>query len=172
MDENLDRIREINTLTGESQSGWKGDCSRPLNGMHADYIPNVLVQLHDGRKAFFYEDLLLGKTVLISCVSARHGADSKILKTLAEVQSLLDNKLGKDIFIYCISTEPEHDTRDVLQKLSDRIGAKPGWLFLTGSPDALSLLRQRLFTHSGGHDCSATLVRYGNESVGLWGGIS
>jgi protein SCO1 len=148
-----------------------GNCSPPLRGPHAGYIPNILVHTHDNRKALFYEDLLLGKSVLIGCISSRNAGDCNILKTFTEVQSLLGEQLGESVFLYCITTDPEYDTPDVLQALADRCGARRGWLFLTGEPGPLNILRQRLFTHSGGHDCSMSLVRYGNEAAGLWGGL-
>ena len=154
------------------QQRSKHVCTRPFRGPMAGYIPNIIVQLHDTRRAMFYEDLLLDKAVLIACISARSGDSCSVLSTFAELQSLLGNRLGKDVFFYCLTTEPEHDTPKVLRQLAERHGARDGWLFLTGQANQLELLRQRLFTHSGGHDCSMTLVRYGNESVGLWGGLS
>lgn len=156
----------------ETYQQFRSDCSRPVHGPTAGYIPNVLVQIHDQRKALFYEDLLYGKTALIGCISGRSGDGCGLLETLVEVQSLLGDQLGKTVYIYCITTDPEHDTPEVLQRLAERHGARDGWLFLTGEPGPLGLLRQRLFSHSGGKDCSLTLVRYGNEAVGLWGGLS
>jgi protein SCO1 len=152
--------------------GRDSECSRPLQGPNADYIPNVLVQIHDQRKALFYQDLLLGKTTLIGCISGASAEGCRLLQTFGEVQAMLGDQLGNNAFVYCITTNPEHDTPDVLRDLADRHGARDGWLFLTGDPPSLRVLRERLFSHSGGKDCSMTLVRYGNEAMGLWGGLS
>jgi protein SCO1 len=156
----------------EQLLGSEHACARPFQGPMVGYIPNIIVQLHDTRRAMFYEDLLLGKAVLIACIAGRNGDGCGVLSTFAELQSLLGDRLGKDVFLYCLTTDPEHDTPSVLQQIAERYGARNGWLMLTGQVDQLKLLRQRLFTHSGGHDCSMTLIRYGNESVGLWGGLS
>jgi len=147
------------------------DCSRPLRGPLSAYIPNVVVQTHDFRKALFYDDLLLGKLVLINCVSTRDHESWSNIENLAKVQALLGQRLGQDVFIYSIATDPNDDTPEALRSLAEKYGAKDGWLFLTGAQDALQALRDRLFGQSSNHNCSMSLIRYGNVSAGLWGGI-
>ena len=60
---------------------------------------------------------------------------------------------------------------NTLRGLAEKYQARNGWLFLTGESSRLKLVRERLFSHSGGQDSSMHLIRYGNEAVGLWGGI-
>ncbi|MCA1592406.1 MAG: SCO family protein [Acidobacteria bacterium] len=156
------------------------DCVRPHNGPYADYFPNVVVQTHEGRQALFYNDLLRGKTVLVNCMSVRGDDAYPVTANLVRVQRLLGERMGRDVFFYSISIEPEHDTPRVLAAFAERQGVGPGWLFLTGKPDAIELVRGRLFAHDGhkhgaaaapARDCSRGLVRYGNERVGLWASV-
>jgi len=147
-----------------------GDCSRPARGPDADYIPNVVVHTHENRKALFYDDLLLGKRVLISSVSTREQSSLAIIENLAKVQALMGAELGRRVFIYSITANPEHDTPQALRSFAEQYGARDGWLFLTGEPSGINLLRERMF-HQSDHDCSATLFRYGCPSYGLWGSI-
>lgn len=88
------------------------------------------------------------------------------------------DRLGRDVFLYSITIDPERDTPRALRQLAARHGTSPGWLFLTGEPAAIGLLYARLFAHDGaGHasrpieDCSRGLLRYGNAAVGLWGSV-
>jgi len=157
-----------------------GDCARPLNGPYAQHIPNVVVRSHDDRNALFYNDLIRGKTVMINCISTRNEQSLRACANLARVQDALGNRLGREVFIYSITIDPEHDTPRVLKALAEKNRAKPGWMFLTGEQSVIELLRSRLFSqgeHNANHDhsqiedCSLALIRYGNEAVGLWGSV-
>ena len=160
------------------------ECARPRGGPYADYFPNVVVHTHDGRRALFYNDLLRGKTVLVNCMSVEGEALHRLTANLVRVERLLGSRAGRDVFLYSITVEPERDTPRVLAAFAKEQGVGPGWLFLTGKPDVIHGLRERLFAdhamrnHTQGHahgpareDCSLGLVRYGNEAVGLWGAV-
>jgi protein SCO1 len=160
------------------------ECAPPRNGPYADYFPNVVVHTHEGRRALFYNDLLRGKTVLVNCMSVAGEALHPSTASLVKVQRLLGARAGREVFLYSLTVEPERDTPRALAAFAERQGVGPGWLFLTGRPDVLHALRERLFAdraaprHTDGHahgpareDCSLGLVRYGNEAVGLWGAV-
>jgi cytochrome oxidase Cu insertion factor (SCO1/SenC/PrrC family) len=151
-------------------------------GAGAGWFPNVVVTSHENRRALFYHDLIRGKTVMINFMSIAGDAGNPVTANLAEVQRLLGERLGREVFLYSITLDPERDTPRALAAFAARHGARPGWLFLTGEAAAIRLLRERLFAH-GGHqrsevaagaapavaDCSPGMVRYGNAAVDLWG---
>jgi protein SCO1 len=151
----------------------------PRRGANATYLPNVVVVTHEGRRALFYNDLLLGKTVLVNFFSIAGEPATGVTANLARVQPHLGERLGRDVFFYSITTDPERDTPAALADFARRHGARPGWLFLTAEPEDLDALRGRFFVDAGmpaGHhgaaeDCSVGMVRYGNESIGLWGAV-
>jgi protein SCO1/2 len=155
------------------------ECERPHNGPYAGYFPNVVVVTHEGRRALLYNDLLRGKTVLVNCMSIANESVYPVTENLARVQRLLGERAGRDVFMYSITVDPEHDTPRVLAEFAEKHGVGPGWLFLTGPMDTFAMLRGRFFADVGAHahshgparDCSLGLVRYGNEAVGLWGSV-
>lgn len=156
------------------------ECERPGGGPYADYFPNVLLRTHENRKALFYTDLLRGKTVLINCMSIENDSVYPVTENLVRVQRLLGSRVGRDVFMYSISVDPQRDTAQRLREFAARHGVGPGWLFLTGAPAEIEAVRGRLFTRPVGHghdaagparDCSLGLARYGNEAVGLWGSV-
>jgi len=151
-------------------AGPSSTCARPSRGLHASYIPNIVVRTHTNQRAWFYDDLILGRIVLMHCMSVREEESCGSLRTLAQVQSLAGAALGKSLFIYSITTDPVNDTPAALSRIAEKYQARDGWIFLTGQPAELRLIRERLFTHGGGHDCSMSLLRYGNEQAGVWGG--
>jgi protein SCO1/2 len=54
---------------------------------------------------------------------------------LAQVARLLGARMGRDIFFYSISIDPEVDTPAVLKAYAQKYGAGPGWTFLTGKKE-------------------------------------
>lgn len=163
-----------------SAAGKDGACARPAVGAYADYFPNVVVHTHDGRKALFYHDLLRDRAVLVNCMSIKNEALYAVMPNLVKVQRLLGERLGRDVFMYSLSVDPENDTPRALRAFAEKHGVKPGWLFLSARPEDVETVRGRLFAHGGAHgqhgsapakDCSMGLIRYGNEAVGLWGSV-
>jgi protein SCO1/2 len=154
-------------------------CISPANGPNSEYFPNVLVVTHENRKALFYDDLVRGKTVLINFISLKDELAYRHAQNLRKVQHYIGPRMGRDVFMYSITVDPQNDTPEKLERFAGRHDAQPGWLFLTGAPDAIQRIKNSLFAqgpvhnHDGGamDDCSKSMIRYGNEAVGLWGTV-
>ncbi len=93
---------------------------------------------------------------------------------LVRVQKILHDRIGHDIFMYSITLKPEEDTPQVLKEYADMHGAGPGWLFLTGKPADIELLRRSLGFTSIDPDEDADksthigMLRIGNEPMLRW----
>jgi protein SCO1/2 len=136
---------------------------------------NVLLRTHKGAAVRFYDDLLKDKTVLINFMYT-NCADRCPLTTakLAQVQRILGNRSGRDVFMYSISIDPEHDTPPALRQYARAFGAKPGWLFLTGEAHDIRSIRANFgddpnLAFSGSNHLN--LVAYGVEPLERWGGF-
>ncbi|HVJ61286.1 MAG TPA: SCO family protein, partial [Tahibacter sp.] len=137
-------------------------------------VPNVVVTTHEGRRALFHDDLVRGKVVLVQFASLADDAGYPVLENVARVQTLLGDRLGRDVHICTITTDPHGDTPRELSDAMQRLGAKPGWWFLTGEAAALAALKAHFFAHGhvhDGEDCSRGVMRYGNPAAGLWGSV-
>ena len=139
----------------------------------ANYFPNIELITQDGKKVKFYDDLVKGKIVVIDLIYT-HCVDSCPLETarLAQVQKCLGDRVGKDVFFYSISIDPEQDTPQVLKEYAEKYHARPGWLFLTGKKEDIDLLskkwgciRSPTPNDRDGHTPS---VLIGNEETGQW----
>ncbi len=140
------------------------------------YFPNVELTTHEGKKVRFYDDLIKDKIVTINFMYATcDGICPIITKNLAKVQQMFGDMVGRDIFMYSITLKPTLDTVEVLQEHARSMNAKPGWLFLTGKPEDIELIRRRQgfvdpdpevdkdkSQHTGN-------VRFGNEPMQYWG---
>lgn len=113
--------------------------------MGPDYFPDVVLRTHEGKEVRFYEDLIKGKAVMINFMYARcEGICPGNTANLRKVQRLLGDAVGSKIFMYSITLKPEEDTPEVLATYAAAHGVGPGWQFLTGDPDDIELLRQKL----------------------------
>jgi protein SCO1 len=159
----------------------RGDTqSRPSSSreaIRARYFPNVVLRTHENREVRFYDDLVKDKIVMINFMYATcEGICPGIVLNLRKVQKLLGNRMGRDIFMYSITLKPREDTPAVLKQYTvmHNVGG-PGWLFLTGDPGNIELLRRKLgfVDPDPARDADTSNhignIRYGNEPLQLWG---
>lgn len=139
------------------------------------HLPNVELVTQDGKKVRFYDDLVKDKIVVINFMYANCGkACPPITAHLARVQKLLPDRIGHDIFLYSITLKPEEDTPQILAHYAHMHGAGPGWLFLTGKPADIELLRRSLgFSYRDpAEDADKSnhigMLRIGNEPMLRW----
>src|SRR5438445_24862 len=151
------------------------DSPRAVAGGHwgADYFPNVPLTTQDGTVVRFYDDLLKGKAVVINLIYTRCTASCPLeTAKLAQVQRLLGDRVGKDVFFYSISIDPEHDTPEALEAYARRFHVGPGWLFLTGKHEDIQLVSKKLGLASlidrWNRDGHQPALMVGNESTGAW----
>jgi len=140
------------------------------------YFPNVELVNQDGKTVRFYDDMIKDKVVAINFIYT-HCGDTCPTETasLRQVYKLLADRMGKDIFFYSISIDPEHDTPKVLKEYAERfkIGSGSGWSFLTGAKADTTLLRKKLGLFRDGIEANKlgehnTSFLVGNESTGQW----
>ena len=139
------------------------------------YFPNLALTTHEGKKVRFYDDLLKDKIVLINMMYAKcEGICMPITMNLRKVQKMLGDRVGRDIFFYSITLKPEEDSPSALKHYAQMHHVGPGWLFLTGVPADMELLRRKLgFTNpdpklDADKSQHIGMVRYGNERLQLW----
>lgn len=133
-----------------------------------DYFPNVPLQTQDGKTVMFYDDLLKDKKVLIDFVYERCEQSCPLdTAKMAQVQKLYGDRIGRDLFMYSISLDPEHDTPKVLKEYAAQYGAGPGWLFLTGKRQDVDAIRFKL-GERGKKEEHANSVKVGDVAKGQW----
>jgi len=138
-------------------------------GWGKDYVPNVPVVTQDGKTLKFYDDLVKGKIVVLSFIYTSC-KDICPLSTarLGEAQERLGSRVGRDIFFYSISIEPERDTPERLKQYADAFHAGPGWLFLTGLPEDIQQIRYKFGDRRPDLADHRNDVVLGNGTTGEW----
>ena len=141
------------------------------------YFPNLVLTTHEGRKVKFYDDLVKDKIVIFNFMYAKcEGICTPITRNLVQLQKVLGDRVGKDMFMYSFTLTPKQDTPEMLKHYAHMHKVKPGWLFLTGSVADMETLRRKLgyvdpdpevdkdkSNHIG-------VIKYGNEPLERWGG--
>ena len=87
---------------------------------------------------------------------------------LAELQDKLGDSMGRDIFFYSISIDPETDSPERLKEYADAFRAGPGWLFLTGKPEDIHAIRHKLGERSRILSDHRNEILLGNGATGEW----
>jgi protein SCO1/2 len=155
---------------------WRGAEAQPRLAINSSSrIPNIPLVSHEGKKVRFYDDLVRDKVVTInmmyvSCADICPTATAN----LRRVQQLLGARVGRDIFMYSLSLQPELDTPETLKAYAELHRIDPGWLFLTGAAADIEELRYSLgfsdpdpevdrdqTTHTG-------MLRIGNDTYQRW----
>jgi protein SCO1/2 len=139
----------------------------------AGYFPNVTLTTQDGAPVRFYDDLLKGKIVAINLIyTTCQFACPLETARMAQVQRLIGDRMGKDVFFYSITIDPTHDTPAVLKDYAAKYHAGPGWLFLTGSPADIELISRKIGLYSEpdprNQDGHMPSLLVGNEATGQW----
>lgn len=145
-------------------------------GPRAAYFPNAPLQTHEGKTVRFYDDVVRGdKRVIINMMYA-HCTNTCPPNTanLLKVQEMLGERVGRDIFMYSLTLQPEFDTPEVLRAYMEQYGIQPGWTFLTGQRSDIDLIRRKLgfFDRDPAQDADLLqhtgMIRMGREAHDRW----
>jgi protein SCO1 len=139
----------------------------------ASYFPNVELTTQDGKKVHFWDDLIQDKQVVINFIYTECGASCPLeTAKLVQVQKILGDRMGKDIFFYSITLDPKRDTPAALKAYADKFHVGPGWLFLTGKKADIELVRKKLglAAAAGQNELTdhSTRLMIGNGATGQW----
>jgi protein SCO1/2 len=137
------------------------------------YFSNVPLTTQDGKVVHFYDDLLKGKSVVINLIYTRCSGNCPLeTARLSQVQHLLGDRVGKDIFFYSISLDPANDTPKALKAYAAKFNVQPGWLFLTGKKADIKVIGKQLgltsLTDASSLDGHMPALMLGKEATGEW----
>ncbi|RJG14323.1 SCO family protein [Pseudomonas cavernicola] len=181
MNTRRDLLAGIGAL-GAAALGWAawrevGEAPQRLRSAAAagGRLPNTLLYTHEGKAVSFYDDLIRGKVVAINMMYAScAGICPTATANLRLVQQLLGQRLGRDVFMYSITLQPELDTPQNLREYVELHHIEPGWLFLTGAPANIEQLRYSLGFYDpdplvdGNKASHSGMLRVGNDAYQRW----
>lgn len=136
---------------------------------NADYFTNLPLVTSAGQEVRFFDDLLKDKIVVVNFIYT-DCTDICSLSTarLAQVYDWLGERMGRDIFFYSISLDPENDTPEKLAAFADAFGAGAGWTFLTGERENIDAIRYKVGERSRSLSEHRSDMVIGNAKTGVW----
>ena len=131
-------------------------------------IPNVELVSQDGKRVRFL-DLLEGRVVVVSFIYTTCAFVCPILgEQFSKLQTVLGDRLNRDINLISISTDVKTDTPERLKAWSRNFGARPGWTLLTGKQEDVDRLTVALVGYQVGKNMHEPVVLLGNYDRGRW----
>lgn len=145
-------------------------------GADAGNFPNPLLLTHTGQRVRFYDDIVKGnKAVVFNMIYA---GCSNICPpntaNLIEVQRILGDRVGRDVFFCSLTLQPDLDRPPDLAAYARRFGVGPGWTFLTGQRADIEAVRRKLGFFDPDPQVDADMaqhtgmVRMGNAARDRW----
>lgn len=141
------------------------------------FLPNVPLVTHTGQQVRFYDDLMGDRLFLLNffVVACPEGRCPTANATLKELHKMFGDRMGRDVFFYSVTLQPEQDTQPILKEYAEEIvEAGPGWLFLTGTPADIDHLRraQGFYDPDPIRDADvnnhSSMARVGRDSTNRW----
>jgi protein SCO1/2 len=143
--------------------------TKPAESSAKKYFSDVVLLNQNGEKMRLYSDLLEGKTVIINSFFATcQGSCLPLSRNLQKVQESLGARLGKDVSIISISVDPTVDTPPMLKAYAKKLGAKPGWYFMTGDKASVDFALKKLGQFVENKQDHQNIFIIGNDRTGLW----
>ena len=140
---------------------------KPATNHARNYFTDVQLVNQHGDTMRLYSDLMEGKTVVINSFFATCQAVCPALsKNFNDIQAHLGDR--KDVTLISISLDPENDTPAKLREYAKRVGAKPGWYFLTGTKQNVDAALRKLGQYVDDKNSHFNVILIGNDRTGLW----
>ena len=133
------------------------------------YFTDVVLLNQDGEQMRLYSDLLKDKVVVINFFFATcQGSCLPMNRNVQKAQDIFGDRLGKDAYIISVSVDPVTDTPARLKEYAAKVGARPGWYFITGDKENVALALKKLGQYVENREDHTNIVLIGNERTGLW----
>ena len=133
------------------------------------YFTNVELTNQDGQKMRLYSDLIKGRVVVInSFFSTCQGACLPLSRNMRQLQDMLGDKVGKEVYLISISVDPTMDTPERLKQFATKMGSKPGWFFLAGDKANVDAALKKLGQYVEDKQSHLNIFIIGNDRTGLW----
>ena len=135
-----------------------------------DYFSNVELVDQDGRSLKFYDEVLKDNIVVISFIFTNcQSACPLMTRNLTMIRDMLREDERRAIQFVSISIDPLRDTPAAMKEFAQKHEAdNGGWLWLTGLPDDVNFVTQRLGSYTDDPEAHTTTLLAANVPNAHW----
>lgn len=121
-------------LVGSGLLGAVPASSAPLKANTVNVkVHDLDVLTQDGKRMKFKSDVVGDRIIAMTFTYTTCTTICPVLDAIfVQLQDLLGKKLGKEVSLVTMSIDPVTDIPPRMKQYGKKLGAKPGWLFLTG----------------------------------------
>jgi len=124
----------------------------------------------DGIPVKLKSDVVSDKIVVIDFIYTTCTTVCPVLSAiLSQVQTRLDDRLGREVVLVSISVDPTRDSPARLRSYSSKLRAREGWMWLTGDKPAVDRVLKELGAYTPNFEDHPSMVLVGDGSSGEWG---
>lgn len=144
--------------------------AQPAGERERSYFTDTLLTDQFGNRNRFYSDILRSKTVLINFMfTGCSDACPLMTHRLRRAMAALKDDFGRQIEFVSITVDPLGDTLEELKRYAERFDIpEKGWRFLTGKPNDVTTVLQRLGERAKEKEVHTTLLLAGNVDTRHW----
>ena len=156
-------------LPSAAEKGQATEITKSREIVAREYFTDALLVTHQGEQVRFYSDVLEDRVVLINGVCSRcKGVVSGQAQVLSQLQVMLGDSLGRDVFIVSIAVDPVADDPEKIREYAKDLGSGPGWIFLSGTPQNVSRVNAKLGMDLDDLQSGRGAYLLGNVKTTLW----
>ncbi|HET6921968.1 MAG TPA: SCO family protein [Anaeromyxobacteraceae bacterium] len=131
-------------------------------------FPDVELLDQDGRPVRFGADVLAGRIVVMDFVFTTCTTVCPVLNAImGRVQGTLP-ALGQEVAMVTVSVDPARDTPARLKALARKLGAGPGWTWLTGEQESVKQVLKAAGAWTPSFQDHPPMVLVGDTRTGTW----
>src|SRR6185369_13257639 len=132
-------------------------------------LSDTVLTDQDGRQLRLLSDVVADKVVVVSFVFTNCANSCPIVShAFSQLQDKLGAMLDNPVRLVSLTVDPARDTPSKLKAYSDQHGARPGWLWLTGSSANVTEALKGFGTYSANFESHPGVVLIGDGRSGKW----
>jgi protein SCO1 len=132
-------------------------------------LSDTVLTDQDGREVRLLSDVVADKVVVVSFVfTSCTDSCPMVSHTFSQLQDKLGGMLESRVRLVSLTVDPARDTPSKLKAYSAQHGARPGWLWLTGSSVNVTEALKGFGVYSANFENHPGVVMIGNGRSGKW----
>jgi protein SCO1 len=142
---------------------------RQVSGNANVTVADASLQNQDGRTVHLRNDVIGDRIVVVDFVYTTCTTICPVLSAaMAQVQSRLGERSGRDVALVSISVDPARDTPAALKAYGAKFGVRDGWTLLTGAPPVVNGVLKGFGAYVADPAQHPPMVLVGDGRTGAW----